>query len=962
MDRPGTSPIRASRLAAALLAASALLAVAGVTAAHAQAPGRVRGKVVARDTGEPVPYCNVLLIPADTTLRHVGGMTSGDGTFELLAAAGVYTVRVQALSYARSDHPGVRVDATAAQELLVPLTPEAIEQEEVVVEARRTQDTENALLAIRRKAAAISDAVSAEQMRRSPDRDAGDALKRVTGLSVNEGKYVFVRGLGERYSSTELDGIRVASPELNRRVVPLDIIPANLLENITVQKTYTADRPAEFGGGDVQVRTRDFPGRRQWSFTAGQGVDDGSTFEQGLRAAGSRRDAWGLEAAGRELPPELLRLAASRPVTTYNSVLGSGLTSAERAEIGRGFGPDWSSGRAGFSPNGSYAATIGDEIRVLGRSVGIVASGNYSRAQEIQSERSRYYVGQDFAQGVPDQPRFDYDVERGADRVQLGGLAALGVRVAPTHSVHVRGFFNRDTEDEVRSFEGFSEDVQDRIRSTRLRYVQRDILTGSLEGRHEFPSLNGCRLDWKLSRSRADRLVPDMRETNYQRSEIVLTDDAGNDVVREIWSLRGQTRGATREFSDMDERGRGGEAAWSTPFRLAGLGQGRWTVGISDQWKERRFWMRRFYFVPPAGGDTLPADSMFAPERWTGTTQGADVREWTRPDDNYHAQQYQAATFTSLDLPMGPRLRATLGARLEYGMQRVLSFNLFDGRTTAFGEFEHTDLLPSANLTWSVRERMNVRLGASRTLSRPDVNELAPQQIEDYVPGLRDLPGFVFSGNPDLDRARLENLDLRWELFPAPGELLAVGVFHKRMIQPVELAARGGNEPYFTPVNSESGRNRGLELELRASLGRAWRALRGLSLNGNASWIDSEVRLPRFSTTLVRLVHPLQGQADRLLNVGLTWASPGQGLETSVLVSHTGRKLAALGIDVAPDFFDDPVTTLDATLTARPRPAVRVKLAGTNLTDVTVTGRQGPVEYYRTKPGPAFSLSISVGS
>jgi hypothetical protein len=955
-------PAPSFQFAAASLAAALLLAGAGVFDAGAQSLGKVRGKVVAKDSGEPMSYCNVMLLPADTTLRRVGGMTQADGSFELVAAPGLYTFRVQALSYARKELAGVRVSASSPQELLVPLSPEAIEQEEIVVEARRSQDTENALLAIRRKAAAVSDAVSAEQMRRSPDRDAGDVLKRVTGLSVNEGKFVFVRGLGERYSSTELDGVRLASPELNKRVVPLDIIPASLLENITVQKTYTADRPAEFGGGDVQVKTKDFPGRRQWSFSAGQGVDDGSTFERGLRYAGSGRDAWGLGAGARALPDVIARLAPSQPVTSFNSVLGTGLTSAQRAEIGRGFNREWSAGRGTIAPNGSYAATFGDEVRLLGRSVGLLASGNYARSQEIQTEDSRYYVGQDFAHGVPDQPRFDYDVERGTDRVQLGGLAAVGVRLTPAHSVHLRGFYNRDSEDEVRAFEGFSEDIQDRIRSTRLRYVERSILTGSLEGRHELRSLNGSRVDWKLSRSRADRVVPDMRETNYQRSDMVLTDPDGNDVVREIWSLRGQTRGATREFSEMDERGRGAELSWTMPFRLAALGQGRWTAGISDQWKERQFWMRRFYFVPPQGGDTLPPDAMFDPARWTGSVQGADLREWTRPDDNYAAQQYQVAQFLSLDLPLGPRLRATLGTRLEYGMQRVRSFNLFDGQTTAFGEFDHTDLLPSANLTWSAIDNMSVRVGASRTLSRPDVNELAPQQIEDYVPGLRDLPGFVFTGNPDLDRARLDNFDVRWELFPSLGELLAVGVFHKRLLQPVELAARGGNEPYFTPVNSESGRNRGLELELRTSLGRAWRPLRRFSLHGNASWIDSEVRLPRFSTTLVRLAHPLQGQADRLLNAGLTWTSEGQRVETTLLVSHVGRKLAALGIDVAPDFFDDPVTTIDASVSARPRPSLRVKLAGSNLGNATVTGRQGPVEYYRTRPGPAFSLSVSIGS
>ncbi len=950
------------RRTAALLAFLVLAGIGLTTTADAATLGRVRGRVVASDTGEPMPFTNVLLLPADTTLKRVGGMTNQDGTFELVAPPGLYTLRVQALAYGRKELTGLVVDASFSQQLTVALTPEAIQQEEIVVEARRSQDTENALLAIRRKSASVSDAVSAEQVRRSPDKDAGDVLRRVTGLSVNEGKFVFVRGLGERYSSTEVDGVRLASPELNKRVVPLDIIPANLLENITIQKTYTADRPAEFGGGDVQVKTKDFPGHRQWSFSMGQGVDAGSTFKSGLRYEGAKSDVWGLGAASRALPSELTRIAGNQPISTYNSVLGTGLTGAQRAGIGRAFGRVWTPERATVAPNGSYALSFGDEYKPLGRSLGLVASGNYSRSQELQTESSRYYVGQDFANGTPDQPRFDYDVERASDRVQVGGLAALGLRLSPAHSLHLRSFYNRDAEDEVRAFQGFSEDVQDLVRSNRLRYAERSIFTTSLEGRHEVRHLNGSRFDWKLSRSLADRVVPDMRETNYQRSEFVDTDPNGNDFVREIWSLRGQTRGATREFSDMHEEGRGADLNWHSPFRLGDLGNGRVTVGYSDQKKVRNFWMRRFYFIPPQGGDTLAADSMFAPERWTGNTQGADLREWTRPDDNYDAEQYQSASYLSVELPLGPRVRSTLGARIEYGRQRVRSFNLFDGRTTASGEFGHTDVLPSANFTWSLSERMNVRLGASRTLSRPDVNELAPQQIEDYVPGLRDLPGFVFTGNPDLDRARLDNYDVRWELFPALGELFAVGVFHKKLLQPVELAARGGNEPYFTPINSESGRNRGLELELRASLGRVWKPLRRLSVNANASWIDSEVRLPQFSTTLVRRIHPLQGQADRLLNAGLTWGTTDQRLEATVLVAYTGQKLAALGIDVAPDFFDDPVTTVDAAVNVRLMHAVRAKLSGTNLNDVTVTGRQGPVEYYRTKPGRAWSLSFSFGS
>lgn len=964
LSRKSASPIRRPVAGVLAVLAGLLLVAASASSALAQAMGRVRGKVVAKDTGETMSFINLLLIPADTTLKRVGGMTNSDGTFELTAARGIYTLRVQALSYARKDLTALRVDPSQPQELTVALAPEAIQQEEIVVEARRRQDTENALLTIRQKSASVSDAVSAEQVRRSPDKDAGDVLKRVTGLSVNEGKFVFVRGLGERYSSTEVDGVRLASPELNKRVVPLDIIPANLLENITVQKTYTADRPAEFGGGDVQVRTKDFPGHRQWSFSVGQSLEDGSTFEQGLVYGGSSRDRFGSGAASRQIPATLLRLARDRKVSSYNSVLGTGLTNAERAEIGRSFNNEWSSTRTELDPNGSYALTFGDELKLFGKSLGLVASGNYSRSQDISTETSRYYFGQDLSGDLSGlQPRFDGSVERGVDRVQLGGLAAASIRLSPAHSLHLRGFLNREAEDEVRAFQGWSDDIGDSLRGTRLRYNERTITSYSLEGRHEFESAAHSRVQWKLSRSIADRVVPDQRKATYFRQVNTYVDDDDNLVEEIRWTLRGQNRGATREFSDMQERGRGAEVDWSMPFTLAALGNGRLSVGLSDQWKVRQQWARRFQLRAPQGREALPPDSMFADPYWTGTLQGADISEWTFPDDIYDGEQGQTAGFISSDMPLGRRLRATLGARVEYGVQRLRNYDLFDSkRTSSFAELENTDVLPSANVTWSVTDRINVRAGASRTLSRPDINELATQRIEDYVPGFRDLPGFTFVGNPNLERARLDNYDLRAEWFPGLGELLAASVFQKELLQPIELSAAGAIEPIFYPINSEGGRNRGLELEVRSSLGRLWAPLRRVTVNANASWIESKVTLPPSLSPTVRRVHSLQGQADRLFNVGLTIATADQRVDATVLVSHTGRKLAGLGFDVAPDFYDDPFTTLDATVNVKPLSYLKLKLSGLNLLDVTYTGHQGPVEYYRTQPGRGYSLSVSFGS
>ena len=225
-----------------------------VSPSTAATTGKVQGKIVATDTGEPIGYASVQLTPADTTQKPLGRMSNADGTFLIEAPAGRYKLQIMLLSYAKKT---IDVEIVAGQILPVnaALTPEAIQQKEIVVEAKAKENNEISMLAARKKATAVGDAVSAEQVQKSPDKNAAEVLRRVTGLSVSDGKYVFVRGMGERYSSTDVDGVRIASPEENKRVVPLDLFPSNLIENVVVQKTYTADRSGEFGGGDVQIHT-----------------------------------------------------------------------------------------------------------------------------------------------------------------------------------------------------------------------------------------------------------------------------------------------------------------------------------------------------------------------------------------------------------------------------------------------------------------------------------------------------------------------------------------------------------------------------------------------------------------------------------------------------------------------------------------------------------------------------------
>jgi hypothetical protein len=925
-----------------------LLAFSGVagTEALAASTGKVQGRILSKATGEPIAFADVALVPADTSLRRVGGLTNADGTFLLEAPAGRYRLDIRALSYARQSFEGVVVQAGQLLPFSTALEEEAIRQQEVVVEARVRQNTENAMLAVRRKAAAVGDAVSAEQVRRSPDKDAAEVLRRVTGLSVSDGKYVFVRGLGERYSSTEVDGTRIASPEQNKRVVPLDILPANLLEHIVVQKTYTADRPGEFGGGDVQVQTRDFPGARSWSFSVSQGYSENATFRRLKTYDGSSADLFGFGAGARAIPQAVFDVAGARPL-----LYGNGWFSKKTlAEVGKAFRDVYSPSGVRAAPNAGYSATYGDELRLFRRPLGVVQSWSFSRSFDQQNESQRYFGG-------PADTLYDYAVDRTRVSVQLGGLSKLSYRLSPAHSVHVSGLYLHSADDEVRSYEGVDHNQTDGLtgtfihhRNTRLMYVQRDVLSGSVEGRHEFARLLGAGLDWKLTRSQARRQQPDRRETGYDR---LYSEDANGNTFP-LWL----NTGATREFGDLKDNGWGSSLNGTLPFRIPRLGAGKVVFGYDRQTKDRTNFYRRFAMVPRDNvSSTAPPESLYQVRYFDGSIHTAYVQEGTLAVDNYDASQAVNAGYLSADVPLGTRVRGTFGVRVEDGSQDVRTFNLFKpGAILEEGRLANTDWLPSANLNVSLTGSLNLRLGASRTLSRPDLNELSPAPALEYVGGLQVV------GNPELHRATIDNYDARLEAFPSLSEVLAAGFFYKAMHDPIEQVIRGGSSPVLKPENSDHGRNLGVELEARAALGSIWDPLHHLSLNANASIISSAITLRPQVTRLGSDRHPLQGQASYLVNAALSYTPVDRRADVTLLLAATGRRLETLGVFPMPDVYEQPTTSLDLTTNFAPFKGGRLKLAARNLLDPKVRQLQAGQEVSGFRRGRSVSIAFAFGS
>ena len=940
---PGSRPrfrlAKYSRLILLLLPLTFSPAPQWMPPASAQTAGTLTGRVI-DDAGAPVPYANIAVIPADSRVKKTGTLSMDDGTFRLQVPAGAYTIVVQAISHTRAERIGVHVQEGEETSLEIVVQAEALQQEEILVEGEIITSGEAGLLKRREKSGVVSDGVSSEEISRTPDSDAADVLRRVTGVSVQDDRLVFVRGLGERYSSTEVDGVRMVSTEENKRVVGMDLFPASLLENVTVQKTYTADRPGEFGGGDVQLRTIGFPTSTVFMVELKGGLTSGASFNPFGSYESNGTGVLGLGAGDRELPDLVKQIAGDKPIKQRGLFDPSkGFTPDTLAMLGQAFNNVWMPQETRAGPNGGINQSFGGSFKILGRQLGITQGFTYGNTYNTEEATQRAYTS-------VNDTLFDYQVNRSLQTLKWGGVAGLSYQAAARHALFLRGFLSKTTQDEVRLFEGFDSNVQHNQIGTRLMYLQRSVASLSLAGEHGMTLLGGTSASWMLSRSWGRREQPDRRETLYEEK------NPGTEPG--VYEMGGRGAANRREWGDQQDDGLGVDIDLKRPLKKDEVARGDVAIGFTYQSRDRDSFYRRIVFIPPNQADlSTPAESLFAEENFSEAFGGARIDEFTRDDDNYTARQKVIAGYVNLDIPISNRFRGVIGVRIERGEQKVESFNLFDPSViVADADLGNTDILPALNLTWSFARGTNLRFAASRTLSRPDLRELSPATQIDFVGAWR------VGGNPDLGRATIDNYDIRIETFPGLGEVLAAGVFYKRLQDPIERVIVGSDTPLLTPENSESGYVAGLELEARSSMGVLLPNLRNFHLSSNLTLVESEVKVKERSTVLGSLTHPLQGQASFLLNVGLGFQAPTTNLDVSFLVRSQGRTLESLGKAPRPDIYQPPATWLDAAMNWRFMPNTRLKLTAQNLLDTEVTTEQGEFLVSQTRSGRKIGATV----
>lgn len=859
--------------------------------------GTIRGTIYDDAIGETVPFATVFV--QETS----GGTTSDlDGAYDLSLDAGLYTLKFSFIGYADFNVSEVEVKDGEVTLLDVRMKEESEVLDEIVVTAKTIRNTEAAVLTIQKKSANLLDGISSQTFRKIGDSDAAGAIKRVTGVSVQGGKYVFVRGLGDRYTKSILNGMDIPGLDPDRNTLQMDIFPTNLIDNIIVLKSFTPDLPGDFTGGVVDIVTKDFPEDKQTSISLGAGFNPNMHFkENALTYKGSSTDFLGFDNGERNLP---FQSFAVIPNTSENSERLTNIT--------RSFSNNWAAQRESQPMNYSFGFSHGNQLNKDKATFGYNVALNYKNSNEYYDDAEfNEFIKADESEVFQLETNKTRRGELASNNVLVSGLLGGAVKIK-NHKISLNLIHLQNGESRAGLFtQETIENNSNTIVRDNLEYSQRNISNALLKGKHSFQDA-GLEVEWKLSPTYSRIQDKDIRLAQFR------IDDGEYNIEPSEGAI------PTRLWRDLEEVNYSGKLDVTKKLDFQGR-DSKIKVGVSNSFKERDYGILNYQFdaigssllnFTGDANEILLEENLWTPEDRTGVY----VRGNFEPANTYNAQQNTLAGYVMNELPVTEKLKAVYGVRVEkfdhiYTGQNNLGSVIFNKKKV----LDKLDLLPAANLIYGVNENMNVRASFSRTVARPSFKELSIAQIYDA------LSDRIFVGNLDLNPTDINNFDLRWELYQPGGQMFAISGFYKAFTNPIELVAFSEQSPNsVTPRNVGDATVAGIELEVRKNLNFGNKDVSPFSIGTNVTIVKSEVALDQSeggeflskvrtarNGEIINTTRTMQGQSPYIINTYLNFSEREKGIEANLSYNVQGKRLAIVGIGENPDVFESPFHALN---------------------------------------------------
>ncbi len=920
-------------LRALSLLAVVVPAIVQAQSASSQPSGRIVGRIVDAATGAGIAEAGVQVV--GTTIGTRSGV---DGRFTLGAVpAGTVTLMARRIGYASKSVTGLVLEGGKTLDQSITLSSASVQLTAQVVTASKERGTVNDAIDAQRTAVGVVNSVTAEQIAKSPDGDAAQAVKRVSGVTVQDGKYVFVRGLGERYTTSSLNGARVPSPEPEKRVVPLDMFPAGLLQTITTSKTFTPDQQGDFSGALVDIKTKEFPASRSGMLQIGSGYATGATGVNVLSATSVGGEGFAMVNHQRDLPALVRSLG-----NLQNVNLNQGDANLLVGSFRNAWTPKLSTG----APLLNGAASFGGNDPVLfGHRVGYLISGSISSGTDLKDGQIRALADRGTTKGETIEiDRFTGQTS--SQSVLWGGLTNVSTLLGEGSRISFNGLFNRSADNDARVEVGtFTADALP-VKITRMQYTERGVYSGQLSGEHQVGEAQ--RIDWAATSSGVRRYEPD--RTAFVQ---VIERDTPNgpDVLR--W-LSGGSGGAVRTFSDLNENSHEYTAKYQLNVGPAGS-QAILKVGGLYRSTSRDAQSLSYSFsarnITNAQRE-LPLEQIFD-GRFSQPGSNIFTFGPLSQGGSYVARDKLSAGFAMAEIPLGTRLRVVGGARYESDRLEVDAFSTLG--SPVFTNKVWNDLLPSLALNVKLSESQQLRFSGSRTLARPEYRELSPIISRDVVGGEN------VRGDENLQRTNVSNADIRWEMYPSAGEIFSIGVFAKKFTLPIErvYGSGSGGTSFVFFTNAKSADNYGVELELRKDLAGLGALFAPLTFFSNVTVMQSQIHL--FDSTqaaATNLNRRMVGQAPYVLNAGLTYTSKNGASNSTLLFNRVGERITAAGGSPLPDVIEQPRNVLDFSLRQSITQVVTLRFDLKNLLDSPYEILQGTVTRESYQAGRAVNLGF----
>lgn len=931
---------------------------ATLAAAQADPTGQITGQAINTETGRGVP--NVRVTVVDTLLAAT---TDLDGRFRIEGVpGGQHAVTATRDTFQSLTVFGIQVRPTEASTVDLPLSPAQplVVLDTVTVSAAVVQNSGLALLGARQKAAAVSDAIGSDQFGRLAVGNAAEAMGRVTGASVVGGKYVLIRGLGDRYANTLLNGTTVPSADPDKHAVQMDQFPSSLIDAITTTKSFTPDQPGSFSGGSVNVKTKVFPEASFVSLSAKLEYNENTTgkdlLEAPTRGVGvpalpavlpSRTEAELAARRGNFGPAEELDRATK--AFASGSLFPSTTEAAPNLELSAAFGNRHSFGSEGLF---GYIASVSLE-RKYAHDENAEANRFLGTPDAPQSRllltNDRGLLSFDPASAVT-APRFG--VTSSTQTETQGGFAKLALRPSIDHEFSLDLLYNETTDDLIRR--GVGEEAMNYVGSVfevyDMLYTERSVGSAQLRGKSLFPRANDLELEWRASMSTSTQDQPD-----YRTLAAVYTPEGG--------FINATGVQPNRFFRELQEDATEVGADLTYPLNL-GEREYRLKLGGVTSRNERTYREQRFqYSISPRSREDLvsfPGAIGIVERTADAVTLGNTIQRLQEPN-SYEGTLDIEAGYLMVDAPIITGLRAIGGVRFERTEMRTDPVPIVGG-SPKLGVIEQTDPLPALSLVYASSPKTNWRFAYGRTLARPTYKELTDIRYEDV------FTGDVYLGNADLETTTIDNFDLRWEWFPRRGEILAVSAFYKRLDQPIEVLYQSGAGS-IQPQNVERGTVSGVELEFRRGLQFLSPSLAEFSVGANLTFVTSEVTIPAAELAILQAYDPaaddkreLLGQSPYILNLDVSYDRGSSGTSATLSYNVVGERLDLVNFGPLPDVFEQPAPMLNLVISQRLSERWRLKFSAKNLLDPdyekTIELPGQTLLYARRTEGRSYALGV----